>query len=67
MEVINLGVWVNAAENCSLCSLCWDNNFLFKISFSGKLVYTKVIGDLVICAVQKFHDFISSGLEDMNF
>ena len=50
MEVINLGVLVNAAENCSLCSLCWDNNFLFKMSFSRKLVYTRVQGDLVVRA-----------------
>jgi len=67
VEVINLGVWVNASENCSLCSLCWDNNFLFKILFPRKLVYTKVVGDLVTCALQKFHDFISSSLEDINF
>ena len=40
-------------ENCSMCSLCWDTNFMLKISFSEKLVDIEVVGDLVICAVQK--------------
>ena len=50
-----------------MCNLCWDINFMLKISFSEKLVDTEVVGDLVICAVQKNHDFISSGLGDMKF
>jgi len=54
-------------ENCSVCSLCWDINFVLKISFSKKLIDTEVVGDLVICAVQKNHDFISSGLGDIKF
>jgi len=40
---------------------------MLKISFSEKLVDTEVVGDLVIYAVQKNHDFISSGLGDMKF
>jgi len=54
-------------ENCRVCGLCWDINFILKTSFSEKLVDIEVVGDLVICAVQKNHDFISSGLGDMKF
>jgi hypothetical protein len=25
------------AKNHSLCSLCWDNNFVLKMSFSGNI------------------------------
>jgi len=40
---------------------------MLKMSFFGKLIHIEVVGDLVICAVQKNHDFISSGLGDMKF
>ena len=50
------------AENGCMCSSSCSDDFVVILVFSMDVVNTKVVGNLIILLILKFHDFRTTGL-----
>jgi hypothetical protein len=55
------------AENDWMCSFCCGNNFMMQMMFSVYMLNTKVVDNLHILVVLKFHYFRMIGLRVISF